>query len=192
MSPPGRQRQAGRHADRYPATGKQSFTDRITLVPLVALLTCLDTLEFSRFVVHLYLTGHHVGIFAWNLCLECSIQRNPLAGIWQQVFECVARCACIRLSSSSSPSSSLSFSHSCPAFCARLAASKASLGCGPCRSARIQGTTFLPLPHLPGLHVGWQYCTECRPPRVVLAVNSQEPFTVMKRRTFDALQRHLM
>ena len=66
MSPRGRQRQAGRHADRFPATGKQSFTDRITLVPLVPLLTCLNTLAFSRFVVHLYLTGHRVGICAWS------------------------------------------------------------------------------------------------------------------------------
>jgi hypothetical protein len=166
MSPPGRQRQAGRHAARFPATDKQSFTDRITRVPLVPLLTCLDTLAFSRFVVHLYLTGHPFGICAWNLCLECSIQRNPLAGIWQQVFECVARCACSRPSSSSPPSSSLSFSHYCPTFCARLAASKVSLWSGPCRSARIQGTTFLPLQHLPGLHVGLQYCTKCRPPQV--------------------------
>ena len=28
--------------------------------------------------------------------------------------------------------------------------------------------------------------------QVVLSVNSQEPFTAMKRRTFDALERHLM
>ena len=158
MSPRGRQRQAGRHADRFPATGKQSFTDRITLVPLVPLLTCLNTLEFSCFVVHLYLTGR----------------------------------ACSRASSSSSPSSSLSFSHSCPTFCARLAASKVSLWSCRRRSARIQGPTFLPLPHLPGLHVGLLYCTKCRPPQVVLAVNGQESFTVMKRRTFDDLKRYLM
>ena len=29
---------------------------------LITLLTCLNTLEFSRFVVHLYLTGHPFGI----------------------------------------------------------------------------------------------------------------------------------
>lgn len=31
---------------------------------LIPSLTCLNTLEFSRFVVHLYLTGHRVGIRA--------------------------------------------------------------------------------------------------------------------------------